>query len=97
MENFSNSCTSFQINPHAQLGRLCVYGIYKRTMNGPTEENALALEAVDMEASTYGSRAKLQCELFQQLVQRTALPTTGEPPREAEVGLGSQQGKNADS
>ena len=92
MENFSNSYTSFRINPHAQLGRLCVYGIYKRTVSVPTEENPLALEAVDMEASTHGSKAKSQCELSPQLVQRAALPTTGEPPREVH-----SRGKNADS
>ena len=42
-ENLLTSCTSYQLNPHDQLGRLCVYGIYKRTMWDPTEEKAVAL------------------------------------------------------
>ena len=46
-QNLSTSCTSYRLNPHDQLGRLCVYGIYKRTMTVPTKENALALVAVD--------------------------------------------------
>ena len=43
----SPSCTSCRLNPHDQLGRLCVYGIYKRTLRAPTKENALVLRAVD--------------------------------------------------
>ena len=31
-----------------QLGRLSVYGIYKRTLRAPTKENTLALIAVDI-------------------------------------------------
>ena len=31
-----------------QLGRFCVYGIYKRTLRAPTKENTLALIAVDI-------------------------------------------------
>ena len=42
---------------------------------------------------SHGSKAKSQRELSPQLVQRAALPTTGEPPREAEVGRGPQQGQ----
>ena len=30
------------------LGRLCIYGIYKRPLRVPTRENALALIAVDI-------------------------------------------------
>ena len=37
-----------QIKSHDQLGRLCVYGIYKRTLRAPTKENALVLTAVDI-------------------------------------------------
>ena len=43
------SCTSCRLNPQDQLGRLCVYGIYKRTLRAPTKENALVLIAVDIE------------------------------------------------
>ena len=39
------SCT---LNPCDQLGKLCVYGIYKRSLRAPTKENALALIAVDI-------------------------------------------------
>ena len=47
-QNLPTSCTSCRLNPHNQLGRLCVYGIYKRTLSAPTKENALALMAVDI-------------------------------------------------
>ena len=44
----SNSCTRYRLNPYDQLGRLCVYGIYKRSLRAPTKENALVLMAVDI-------------------------------------------------
>ena len=34
----SNSCTRYRLNPYDQLGRLCVYGIYKRSLRAPTKE-----------------------------------------------------------
>ena len=46
-QNLPTSYTSCRLNPRAQLGRLCVYGIYKRTLRAPTKENALAVIAVD--------------------------------------------------
>ena len=45
--NLPNSLISFRLNPHDQLGRLCVQGIYKRTLRAPTKQNALVLIAVD--------------------------------------------------
>ena len=48
-QNLPTSCTSFRLNPQDQLGRLCVYRIYKRTLRAPTKENALVLIAVDIE------------------------------------------------
>ena len=42
------SCTSSRLNPHNQLGRVCVYGIYKKTLRASTEENALVLIAMDI-------------------------------------------------
>ena len=47
-EDLPTSCTSCRLNPHDQLGILCVYGIYKRTLRAPTKENALVLIAVDI-------------------------------------------------
>ena len=47
-QNCPISCTSCRLNPQYQLGRLCVYGIYKRTVRIPTKENTVALEAVDI-------------------------------------------------
>ena len=41
------SCTSCRLNPQDQLGRLCVYIIYKRALRAPTEENRLVLIVVD--------------------------------------------------
>ena len=46
-QNLPTSCTSCRLNPHDQLGKLCVYGIYKRTLRAPKKENALILIAVD--------------------------------------------------
>ena len=47
-KNLPTSCRSWRLNSHNQLGRLCVYGIYKRTLRAPTKENALVLIAVDI-------------------------------------------------
>ena len=47
-QNLSSSCTSCRLNPHVQLDRLCVYGIYKRTIRVPTKENTLVLTAVNI-------------------------------------------------
>ena len=43
IQKFSTSGTSYRLNPHDQLGRFCVYGIYKWTMRVPTKENILTL------------------------------------------------------
>ena len=47
-QNLPTSYTSCRLNPHDQLGRLCVKGIYKRPLRVPTKENALVLTAVDI-------------------------------------------------
>ena len=44
----SHQLYSCRLNPHNQLGRLCVYGIYKKTMRILTKENALILTALDL-------------------------------------------------
>ena len=46
--NLPTRCTSYRLNPYDELGRLSVYGIYKRTLRAPTKENALVLIAVDI-------------------------------------------------
>ena len=66
------SCTSFRLNPHDQLGRLCVYGIYERTMRVLTKENALVLTVWTLEARTPKSGTRLESELPPQQVQRPA-------------------------
>ena len=43
----SHQLYKLQIKSTQSLGRLCVCGIYKRTLRAPTEENALVLIAVD--------------------------------------------------
>ena len=45
--NLPTSCTSCRLNPHDQLGRLCICGLYKRTLRAPTKQNTLVLIAVD--------------------------------------------------
>ena len=47
-QNLPISYTSCRLNPRSQLGRLYVYGIYKRTLRAPTKENTLVLIAVDI-------------------------------------------------
>ena len=44
----SHQLYELQIKSHDQLGRFCVYGIYKRILRAPTKENALVLIAVDI-------------------------------------------------
>ena len=46
-KTFPTRCKRYRLNPHDQLGRCCMYGIYKTMMSAPTKENALALAAVD--------------------------------------------------
>ena len=46
-QNLPTSGTSCRLNPHNQLGRFCVYGVYKRSMRGPAKENTLALAVSD--------------------------------------------------
>ena len=47
-QNLSSSCTSCRLNPHVQLDRLCVYGIYKRPLRALTKEITLVLIAMDI-------------------------------------------------
>ena len=47
-EEDPNLCTSCRLNPCDKLSRLCVYGIYKRSLRAPTKENTLVLIAVDI-------------------------------------------------
>ena len=44
----SHQLYKLQIKPTRQLGRLCVYEIYKRSLRAPTKENTLVLIAVDI-------------------------------------------------
>ena len=43
----SHQLYNCRLNPHDQLGRLCVYRIYKKSLRAPTKENTLVLIAVD--------------------------------------------------
>ena len=43
----SHQLDKLQSKSNNQLGRLCVYGIYKRTVRPPTKENALVMIALD--------------------------------------------------
>ena len=71
-QNLPASCTSCRLNPHNQLGRLCVYGIYKRSLRAlvrtSAKENALVLIAVDI-----GSKNLEE----QDQIRIWAAPTTG--------------------
>ena len=43
----SHQLYTFRLNPHDQPGRLCVCGIYKRSLRAPTKEKALVLISVN--------------------------------------------------
>ena len=47
-QKFPTSCASFNLSPHDQVGRLCVYGIYKRTSKALTKQSTIVLTAVDV-------------------------------------------------
>ena len=47
-QGLPTSCTSCRLNLHNQLGRLCIFGIYKGSLRVPTKENTLVLIAVDI-------------------------------------------------
>ena len=54
-EDGKSSYQLYRLNPHGQLGRLCIYGIYKRTMRVPMKVNTVALATVDTgEKNTQG-------------------------------------------
>ena len=44
----SQQMYKLKLNPHDHLGRLCAYGIYKKTMRVQTKENTLVLSAVNI-------------------------------------------------
>ena len=67
-KTFPTRCKRYRLNPHDQLGRRCMYGIYKTMMSAPTKENALALAAVD----TGGKSAQEQGQ-----IRVWAVPTAG--------------------
>ena len=48
IQNLPTKCRSCRLNAHNQLGRLCVYGMYERTLRVPTKENTLVLIPVDI-------------------------------------------------
>ena len=48
IQNLPTSFTSCRLNPHDQLGRLSVNGMYIRSLRAPTKENVLVLIAVDI-------------------------------------------------
>ena len=48
IQNLSTICTNFRLNPQDQLDRLCICGIYKRTLRATTKGNILVLIAVDI-------------------------------------------------
>ena len=47
-QNLPTSYTSYRLNPHNQVGWLCVYGLYKRTLKALTKENSLVLITLDI-------------------------------------------------
>ena len=42
------NCTSCTLYPQGQLGRFCLYGIYKWSLRAPSKENALVLIDVNI-------------------------------------------------
>jgi len=55
--------TNFRLNPHNQLGRFCIYGIYKKILRVPTKVNALVLIAVDIGGKDKQEWTRLESEL----------------------------------
>ena len=50
----SHQLTSSRLNPHDQLGRLCVYGRYERALRAPAKENALVLLTLEAQITRGG-------------------------------------------
>ena len=83
-QNLPTSCTSYRLNAHDQLGRLCLYGIYQRPLRAATKENALVLTAVD----TGGKNTEEEDQ-----IRVSAAPTAGpETSLVVESILGRQRG-----
>ena len=66
-QNLPTGCTSCRLNPHNQLSRLCVYGIYKRLFRAPSKENTSSDSCEHWRQEQTG----LESELPPQQVQRS--------------------------
>ena len=67
-QNLPTSSTSCRLNPQDQLGRLCDYRTYKRSLRDPTKENSLVLIAVDIGGKNTEEQDQIRIE---------AAPTAG--------------------
>ena len=93
-QNLPTSCTSCRLNPQDQLGRLCVYGIYKRTLRAPSKENVLVLIAVHI-----GGKDTPQKDQIRILVDPKTGPETssvGRHPKEVRC-IVMPSGKDSDN
>ena len=95
-QNLPTSCTSCRVNPHSQLGRLYVCGIYTSLLRAATKENALVLIAVDIGVKKYtrvGPDSNLSCPHSRSKDQQSV----GGHPREVRWTVTASEGKDSDS
>ena len=94
-QDLPTSCRSYRLNPHDQLGRLCDYRIYKRTLRAPTKENTQVPIAVNIggKGTQEWGQIRMSCP--------TAGPETstvvGEYPRKVRWTVTPSKGKDPDS
>ena len=61
-ENLPTNYTNCRLNPHNQVGRLCVYEIYKRSLRAPIKENAPVLIAMDTGGKNTQEKDKIRIQ-----------------------------------
>ena len=94
-QNLPTGCTSCRLNPHNHLGRLCIYGIYKRTLRASTKENVLVLITVDTGGKRHRSRTILESGLPPH--RSRDHHSVGGHPREVRWTVTPSKGKDPDS
>ena len=71
-QNLPTIYKSCRLNSHDQLGRLCVYRIYKRAIRYPSKKIHLIWQLWTLEATTHRGRTRLKSELPPHQVWRPA-------------------------
>ena len=96
-QNLPTSCTSCRLNPHDQLGRLCVYGIYKRSLKAPTKEVLIALVLIAMDIGGKNTGVEPDYNMSCPHGRSRDPHSVGRHPREVKWTVTPREGNGSDS